>query len=135
MAKVKGQRGDTQPVAGDPAGGAFGLWLNKRELQALEIPLRHEITPQNTGWRLEFMEAGKVTARHTQGTRGIDVQPGDFLISSGDDMYVAIHSPAGRPEPSPKPEDGAEDKPGSDKPAKPESGRSESGKPASGEEY
>jgi hypothetical protein len=122
MARAKGQRGDTHPVAGDPAGGAFGLWLNKRELQALEIPLRHEITPQNTGWRLEFMEAGKVTARHTQGTRGIDVQPGDFLISSGDDMYLAIHSPAGKPAEPPAPQAADEDKPAS-------------GKPESGKEY
>src|SRR4051794_23100491 len=130
MAKAKGQRGDTQPVAGDPAGGAFGLWLNKRELQALEIPLRHEITPQNTGWRLEFMEAGKVTARHTQGSRGIDVQPGDFMISSGDDMYVAIHSPAGKA--APEPQAAAEDSPASGKPA---SGKHASGEPASGKEY
>lgn len=113
MAKAEGKRGGVQPVAGEPAGGTFGLWLNKRELQAIEIPLRHEITPQNTGWRLEFKEAGKVTARHTQGTRGIDVQPGDFMISSGDDMYLAIHSPAGKP--APAPQAAAEDQAGSAK--------------------
>lgn len=120
MADARRTRKPIAELQGGEIRGTFGIWLNKRELVALEVPLRHEIKPQNNGWRLDFLEAGKVTARHTEGARGIDVEHGDFVVSSGDDLYVALHR-AGKGEGRDEPED-------EDPMGKPSAGR----KPAAG---
>ncbi len=73
-------------------GGAFGLLINKRSLRQLEIPVRHEIKPNPGGWRLEVLEPGKILVHYTSpaNREGIDLEPGDYLLSAGEDIYVSV---------------------------------------------
>jgi hypothetical protein len=80
-------------IAGAQVSGVFGIWLNKRRMLALEIPLRHTISPQHNGWRLDLLEPGKLIVRNTEGMQRIDVDEGDYVISTGDDLYLALHRP------------------------------------------
>ena len=76
--------------------GALGMWLNKRSMSHLEVPIRHRLSAQQGGWRMHFGEAGRITAHTSNGPIAIDVDESDYLISSGDDFYVAIRRGDGR---------------------------------------
>lgn len=98
MAKAQQEPGVVRGTDASDVEGTFGIWLNKRELEALDIPIRHQLTAQNNGWRLEFLVAGRVVARHRSGTRQIDVEAGDSVVSSGDDLYVSLHRSGNKPD-------------------------------------
>jgi hypothetical protein len=77
-------------IPGPEVSGAFGIWLNKRKLIMLEMPFRHTITPEHNGWRMDVLEQGKLVARQADDSRRFDVAEGDYLLSSGDDLYLAL---------------------------------------------
>jgi hypothetical protein len=89
------------------AGGAFGLLINKRSLRRLEIPVRHEINADAGGWRLDVLEAGKVTAYYAKPAdhESIDLEPGDYLLAAGEDVYVCVQRLKVREKPSREDED------------------------------
>lgn len=85
--------------------GAFGIWLSKRAVGMLEFPFRHELTYQTGGWRLDALEPGKLIARVGERREAFDVEEGDYLLSAGDDLYLALNREGrdanGRPLPPP----------------------------------
>jgi len=83
----------------DEVGGTFGMWINKRTVEVLEIPFRHRLVAQPGGWRLEALEAGKLVARFGNRPERMDLDQGDYVLSSGDDFYVSLQRRKdGRPE-------------------------------------
>jgi hypothetical protein len=74
-----------------PKDGTLGIWLNKRALRLLELPFRHDFRSLNDGWEVDVLEGGKVMARFLDGdSQGFDVEPGDALLSSREEMYLAL---------------------------------------------
>lgn len=71
--------------------GTVGIWINKRSVIFLDLPFRHRLVGEATGWRIEILEPGKVLVHGRKDERGIDVEEGDFLLSAGEDIYVALH--------------------------------------------
>lgn len=86
------------------ATGGFGLIITKASLRRLEIPVRHELTAQGGGWRLDLRENGKITAHYEHGQQrdGIDVEEGDYILSAGPDLYLSLQSLKVREKPSVK---------------------------------
>lgn len=83
--------------------GSFGIWLSKRAVEVMEFPFRHTLTYQTGGWRLDVIEPGKLIARIGDRRDAFDLEEGDFILSSGDDLYLALNregrDASGRPLP------------------------------------
>lgn len=60
--------------------GTVGIWINKRSVTFLDLPFRHRLVGEATGWRIEILEPGKVLVHGRKDERGIDVEEGDFLV-------------------------------------------------------
>jgi hypothetical protein len=83
---------DRSPEPRPMVDGTLAIWINKRTVSFLDLPFRHRLIGEASGWRLEVLEAGKLLVHVENGhRRGIDVERGDFVLSSGDDVYVALH--------------------------------------------
>ena len=70
----------------------IGLWLNKSLVKALELPFPHEVSDggQPETWLLTVQGDGKATARFVDGeVQGIDMREGDFILASGQAIYVS----------------------------------------------
>ncbi len=66
------------------------VWLNKRAITLLELPLPHGFTSDPRGWQAEFSTTGTIVARFVHGgEHRIDVASGDKLIASGEELYLA----------------------------------------------
>lgn len=83
------------------AGGAIGMWLNKRAVSRFEIPVEHQLTAQTAGWRLDVAEAGTLVFVVDHERVRVDLRPGDYVLASGDDLYVSFRERRDdrRPEP------------------------------------
>jgi hypothetical protein len=68
-----------------------GVWFNRRTIVLLELPFPHEFQTRSDGWRLDVVEGGKLLARFVDGQqRSFDLRPGDFLLASGEELYLSI---------------------------------------------
>jgi hypothetical protein len=68
-----------------------GVWFNRRSVVLLELPFPHEFQSRDDGWRLEVVEDGKLLATFVDGQqRSFDLRPGDFLLASGEELYLSI---------------------------------------------
>ncbi|HEX2079634.1 MAG TPA: hypothetical protein VHG08_18045 [Longimicrobium sp.] len=79
----------------------FAIWLNKYALALLEMPFRHTLRPREAGWEIEVLESGRLQARFTDGFQEhYDVEPGDTLFASGEEIYVTFQRSrkGGRPD-------------------------------------
>lgn len=64
------------------------VWLNKRAVTLLELPLPHSFTSTSQGWEVEFSATGTVVAKFVHGgEHRINVLSGDKLIASGEELY------------------------------------------------
>lgn len=85
MAQELGQ-GQTQANAS----GAVGMWLNKRSVSRVDITVAHDLTSQPAGWRLDVSEPGALVFIVDHQRVPVDLEPGDYVLASGDDLYVSI---------------------------------------------
>lgn len=88
--------------------GALGVLMNKAGITLLELRFRHRLVSlEDSGqeWRLEVEEPGKLVARFVDGhQQGIDLAPGDFVLSTPSELYVSLQaSPGAAPEEGPAP--------------------------------
>jgi hypothetical protein len=102
------------PEARPSIDGTVGIWVNKRTVSFLDLPFRHRLVGEAAGWRVEVMEEGKLVVHGKAGRRGIDVEEGDFVLSSGDDIYVGLQRAEQEPE---EPRDDSRDQKNEDRPA------------------
>ena len=69
----------------------FAVWINKRAVTLLLMPFKHELQPRDSGWQIQVLEPGRLTARFIDGgPEHYDLQPGDTLLSSGDEIYISL---------------------------------------------
>lgn len=67
------------------------IWFNKRELARVDIPVAHTLAAHNDGWRVDFGGAGRIRVVGAQGpNQNIGVVEGDYLLSNGEDFYLAL---------------------------------------------
>ncbi len=68
-----------------------GIWINKREVMTLGYLFGHSVTPGGAGWRLDVKEKGQLLIHFKTGSAdALDLEPGDFILASGDDLYVKL---------------------------------------------
>lgn len=68
---------------------ANAIWLNKRAIALLELPLPHTFSSHPHGWQVAFGAGGRIVAKLDQGgIHNIDVLAGDKLISSAEELYL-----------------------------------------------
>lgn len=85
----------------DPTDGArTGVYLNKRAVSRIDIPVEHTMTAHNDGWRIDFGSAGRLRLLMSEGHNdNLDVAAGDFLLSGGEDLYLSLQAaPSGHDE-------------------------------------
>lgn len=64
------------------------VWLNKRAVNVLELPLPHQFSSTAHGWEVEFSGTGVIVARFTHGgQQQIDTASGDRLLGAGEELY------------------------------------------------
>ena len=69
--------------------GRPGHLLNKRSLTSLAFEFSHELVFQSGGWRLNVLEPGRLVAKFRDGgTQNFDVQAGDLLLASFEEIYL-----------------------------------------------
>ena len=69
------------------------VWLNKRALAILELPVPHTFTSRADGWDVEFGAVGRLVVKPIHGgPENVDVEPGDRLIASGEELYLHLGS-------------------------------------------
>lgn len=69
----------------------FGLWINKRQVVTLGFLFGHSLSPSGAGWRLDVKERGQLVISFETGSADtLDLEPGDFLLGSGDDLFVRL---------------------------------------------
>ncbi|MFI8822792.1 hypothetical protein [Streptomyces sp. NPDC053431] len=69
------------------------VYMNRRSVMRIDIPMAHTMTPHNNGWRITFDAAGRLRAVMNEGHNDfIDVKAGDFLLSSGEDFFISLQS-------------------------------------------
>jgi hypothetical protein len=74
-----------------PRARSTTFWLNKRALTSLELPLPHTFQSRTDGWAIEFSAAGRIVVTPTHGGKEqIDVESGDMLIASGEELYLKL---------------------------------------------
>lgn len=75
----------------DTVESPFGVWINKREVMTLGYLFKHSLTPTGAGWRLEAKEKGQLVISFQTGSADtLDLDPGDYILGSGDDFYVKL---------------------------------------------
>lgn len=81
---------DEQPTQ-PPSESRTAIWFNKRELMRIDIPVKHAVASHNDGWRIDFGAGGRIRTVGAQGhNQNVDVEQGDFLLSSGEDFYLSL---------------------------------------------
>lgn len=66
------------------------IYLNKRAVARLDLPLAHTLAAHNDGWRMDFAEAGRLRLTMREGHNDfVDVTPGDYLLCTGEDLYLS----------------------------------------------
>lgn len=69
----------------------FGLWLNKRQVITFGFLFGHTLSPSSAGWRLDVKEKGQLVIHFLTGSADtLDLEPGDFILGSGDDLFVRL---------------------------------------------
>lgn len=64
------------------------VWLNKRALDSLELPVPHSFNATSQGWEIAFSASGAIVATFTHGgQQRINTSAGDKLTSAGEDLY------------------------------------------------
>lgn len=82
---------DTQGISAAPARTA--IYINRRSVLRIDIPMAHTMTPHNNGWKITFEATGKLRAVMNEGHNDfIDVKANDFLLSSGEDFFISLQS-------------------------------------------
>lgn len=75
-----------------------GVWLNKRAVSVIEMSLAHTFRPTPEGWEIEASAAGTLVVRLVHGgEQRFELQPGDTLRASGEEMYLILTPRAPRP--------------------------------------
>ncbi|MFF5973996.1 hypothetical protein ACFY7C_20950 [Streptomyces sp. NPDC012769] len=73
----------------------IAIYLNRRTVKRLDIPVPHTMGTHNDGWRLDFTGTGKLKLIALEGHNDfIDVKVGDFLLASGEDLFVSLQGSA-----------------------------------------
>lgn len=69
------------------------IYLNKRAVARLDIPTAHTMTAYSDGWRIDFGAAGRLRLLMTEGHNdNLDVAQGDYLLASGEDLYLSLQA-------------------------------------------
>jgi hypothetical protein len=72
----------------------LAIWFNKRALRLLEFPFPHSFHPMNDGWEIVVLTPGKLVARFLNGEhQRFDVNEGDTLLASREEIYLALTRP------------------------------------------
>ncbi|WP_369141874.1 hypothetical protein [Streptomyces sp. R44] len=67
------------------------VYINRRSVLRIDIPMAHTMTPHNNGWRITFDAAGRLRVVMNEGHNDfIDVKVNDFLLSSGEDFFLSL---------------------------------------------
>ncbi|MFF8279615.1 hypothetical protein ACF05T_26430 [Streptomyces lateritius] len=86
----------TQGSEAAAAPARTAIYINRRSVLRIDIPMAHSMTPHNNGWRITFDAAGRLRAVMNEGHNDfIDVKAGDFLLSSGEDFFISLQSGGG----------------------------------------
>jgi hypothetical protein len=81
---------DTQGIEAAPARTA--VYINRRSVLRIDIPMAHTMTPHNNGWRITFDAAGRLRVVMNGHNDFIDIMANDFLLSSGEDFFISLGS-------------------------------------------
>ncbi len=66
------------------------VWLNKRAVATLELPLPHTFSANSQGWEVAFASTGTMVARFVHGgEQRFDIVSGDRVIGSGGEIYFS----------------------------------------------
>jgi hypothetical protein len=66
------------------------IWLNKRALRSLKVPLQDEVETLDDGWGLEFRTSAEIEVVFLDGNREvIKIEPGTSLAVRGDEVFLA----------------------------------------------
>lgn len=69
----------------------FGLWFNKRQITTLGFLFQHGVDPSGAGWRLDVKGKGQLVIHFERGSADtLELEPGDFILGSGDDLFVKL---------------------------------------------
>jgi hypothetical protein len=72
-------------------GERIGIWFNKRALTNIELTLRHRLSSDGGGWRIDILARGDVIIHlRDSGPKKIQMEEGDVILGNGDDLYVGI---------------------------------------------
>lgn len=72
--------------------------VNRRFLRWIEVPSRHVITENGAGgWRLDVDAATRIVLHFDTGNVKLDLDAEDYVLASGDEVYVSIAEPKGGP--------------------------------------
>ncbi|WP_314615974.1 hypothetical protein [Streptomyces stackebrandtii] len=83
----------TQGSEAAAAPARTAIYINRRSVLRIDIPVAHTMTPHNNGWRITFDAAGRLRAVMNEGHNDfIDVKANDFLLSSGEDFFISLQS-------------------------------------------
>ncbi|MGW3445671.1 hypothetical protein [Streptomyces sp. NPDC001076] len=84
---------DHAPAAAAPVRTA--IYINRRSVLRIEIPLANTMAAHNDGWKITFDAPGKIRLIMNEGHNDLmDVKVGDFMLSSGEDIFLSLQQGA-----------------------------------------
>ncbi|MFJ8469841.1 hypothetical protein [Streptomyces swartbergensis] len=67
------------------------VYVNRRSVLRMDITVAYTLAPHNDGWRINFNAPGRLRLIMNEGhNENIDVKAGDFLLSSGEDLFFSL---------------------------------------------
>ncbi|MDH6522547.1 hypothetical protein M2163_000942 [Streptomyces sp. SAI-135] len=86
---------DHAPAAAAAAPVRTAIYINRRSVLRIEIPMAYTMAAHNDGWKITFDAPGKIRLLMNEGHNDqIDVKVGDYMLSSGEDMLLSLQQAA-----------------------------------------
>ena len=84
-------------MSDEKAESRTAIYLNKRAVSRIDIPVPHAMSAYSDGWRIEFGAPGRLRLLMSEGHNdNLDVAAGDYLLSSGEDFYLSLQAEPSR---------------------------------------
>ena len=78
---------------GDKQESRTAIYLNKRAVSRIDIPVPHVMAAYSDGFRIDFGGAGRLRLIMAEGHNdNLDVAGGDYLLASGEDLYLSLQA-------------------------------------------
>ncbi|MFJ9828933.1 hypothetical protein ACIRSU_31855 [Streptomyces sp. NPDC101160] len=86
---------DQAPVTQAAAPVRTTIYINRRSVLRIEVPMANTMTAHNDGWKITFDAPGKIRLLMNEGHNDqIDVKIGDNMVSSGEDIFLSVQQAA-----------------------------------------